>query len=68
MTSQGTAQITFGDRCFMNLVEQAPFFLSSMWMCAFFVAEEVCAHVSLSLSLSQAWLASCSATNIVVRI
>merc|ERR1719502_1161511 len=45
MTGQNEAQKTFGDRCFMNLVEQAAFWLSSLWMCAFFVGEETAFRV-----------------------
>ena len=52
MTGQNEAQKTFGDRCFMNLVEQAAFWLSSLWMCAFFVGEEVRAHSSAAPPVS----------------
>ena len=34
MTGQNEAQKKFGDRCFMNLLEQAPMFLTSLWLFA----------------------------------
>jgi len=44
-TKQNEAQIKFGDRCFMNLIEQAPLFLSSLWTCAVYASEETATNV-----------------------
>lgn len=40
MTKMSPSQIKFGDRSFMNLIEQAPLFLSSLWVHAFFVSAD----------------------------
>ena len=41
MTGRSKGQCKWGDRCFMNLQEQAVLFFTSLWMHAVFVSAEV---------------------------
>lgn len=55
MTKQNAAQVKFGDRSFMNLIEQAPLFLSSLWTYAFCVSAETASYLGAAYVIFRAF-------------
>jgi hypothetical protein len=45
LTGRHKYQVKWGDRSFMNMVEQAPFFLTSLWLCAVFCSPDKAANL-----------------------